>query len=230
MRKLWLNYWNNNPLAVKFTLVIVFLITLAVTSVTGLSIYRERVNFQSQVEEQAQVALDSAAAMIGDALLGMDMEVLEHYADELLHLPNITHVAFYAPDGKVVAEFGDTNGNTPISAGYYNEENPVYFWQNDRLHAIQGLWTPGELLGGVSIQMEMSSVLAKEAALRDQGLLVASIIIFVGIIMAALLSRSVTEPLAELVRASRRVSKGNLTHDVPTHSEDEIGELARAFN
>ncbi|HJS29829.1 MAG TPA: EAL domain-containing protein [Anaerolineales bacterium] len=230
MKKLWLRYWNNHPLAVKFTLVIVFLVTMAVTSVTGLSIYRERINFQSQVEGQARAILDSAAALTREAVGGEEAEALEHYADDLLLVPHLTHIAFYDREGNILIEQGDGEAPDKISTDMYSQPNPIFFWQNHRLHAVQGLWTPGELLGGVTIQMEMAPVLARETDLRNQGILVASLTIIAGIIMAVLFSRSVTTPLGELVRASRSVSLGEMNHPVPADANDEIGEVARAFN
>ncbi|MDX1436275.1 MAG: diguanylate cyclase, partial [Anaerolineales bacterium] len=230
MKKLWLTYWNNNPLAVKFTLVIIFLVTLAVTSVTGLSIYRERVYFRSQAEDQAQALLNSAASMVGTALVDEEEAVIAHYAEELLMLPNFTHVSFYDPNGKLMVEYGNGASEDQIAPELYNQSDPEFSWENDLLHATQGLWAGNDLMGAIDVQFETAPLLARETSLRDQGLIVASVTIFAGIIMAALLSRSVTGPLAELLQASRRVSQGDLSRDVAIDTNDEIGELARAFN
>jgi diguanylate cyclase (GGDEF)-like protein/PAS domain S-box-containing protein len=230
MKNLWLIYWNKNSLALKITLVIVFLVTMAVTSVTGLSIYRERLYFQSQAEEQARSFLDSAAAMVGDSLGEQEIDVLDHYAEELLHLPHLTHVAFYDPEGSILASSGSEDTQGQISAEIYNQTGPVYSWRNNRLQASKGLWTPGQLLGGVSIQMEMTPLIAKEVDVRNQGLLVATFTILAGIFVAVLLSRSVTEPLAELVRATRRIAEGDLSLRVQAKTDDELGQLASAFN
>ena len=50
-----------------------------------------------------------------------------------------------------------------------------------------------------------------------------------GAITSARLSRSLSLPLAEMVRAARAFAQGRLDHPLPTESGDEIGELARAL-
>jgi len=48
--------------------------------------------------------------------------------------------------------------------------------------------------------------------------------------LAHFLSKRITVPLKELVAASREVAAGNLGTKVPIRSNDELAELARAFN
>lgn len=50
--------------------------------------------------------------------------------------------------------------------------------------------------------------------------------LFLGIII----SRTLTRPIRELTRATHAVSEGNLSQQVPIRSNDELGELAKAFN
>ena len=50
------------------------------------------------------------------------------------------------------------------------------------------------------------------------------------IVLAFILSRSVTENISKLVAAARRVASGDFATRVRIHSRDEIGELGRTFN
>jgi two-component system sensor histidine kinase BarA len=86
------------------------------------------------------------------------------------------------------------------------------------------------------------------AEVRREGLTTALLTIIAGMVLALLLSRSITQPLHELVDATRRVAEGNLTQKIavgPRVSQtialsgngaaaasplDEVGRLARAFN
>ncbi|MBW8009939.1 MAG: HAMP domain-containing protein [Chloroflexi bacterium] len=54
--------------------------------------------------------------------------------------------------------------------------------------------------------------------------------IVAAIIIGILLARSLTRPLSELTAAIRKVSKGDLKQQVPVRSQDELGDLAAAFN
>lgn len=55
-------------------------------------------------------------------------------------------------------------------------------------------------------------------------------VIIVTVTVGAALSRRVTRRVAELAEATGRVGAGDLSVQVPTSGEDEIGELTRAFN
>jgi len=51
-----------------------------------------------------------------------------------------------------------------------------------------------------------------------------------GIVLAVLLAGRFSKPIVELAKAARRVGEGDLEVEVATDGQDEIGQLARAFN
>jgi signal transduction histidine kinase len=55
-------------------------------------------------------------------------------------------------------------------------------------------------------------------------------VIAVGLLLAFLLSRTLTRPIRELTAATHAVSAGQLKQAVPVRSRDELGELAASFN
>lgn len=59
------------------------------------------------------------------------------------------------------------------------------------------------------------------------GALVGAII---ALLLGIFLSRTLTRPIRELTRATHAVSEGDLSQQVPVRSNDELGELAQAFN
>lgn len=50
------------------------------------------------------------------------------------------------------------------------------------------------------------------------------------LLASLLLTRSITTPLERLMTGVEQLSRGNLTHRIEVHNEDETGKLARAFN
>ena len=54
--------------------------------------------------------------------------------------------------------------------------------------------------------------------------------ILLGIILAFVMSRSLTTEIRALAGAARVVAEGDLTKDVPVNTADEVGELAQTFN
>ena len=52
----------------------------------------------------------------------------------------------------------------------------------------------------------------------------------IALLLGIFLSRTLTRPIRELTQATHAVSEGDLTQQVPVRSNDELGELAQAFN
>jgi len=55
-------------------------------------------------------------------------------------------------------------------------------------------------------------------------------VIALALLLAFLLSRTLTRPIRDLTAATHAVSTGNLAHEVPVRSHDELGQLADSFN
>ena len=54
--------------------------------------------------------------------------------------------------------------------------------------------------------------------------------LLISVLLSVFFTRSLTRPLRELTTATRQVAAGNLEEQVPVRSQDELGELATAFN
>nr|QNO46546.1 hypothetical protein HPDFPBIK_00005 [Methanosarcinales archaeon ANME-2c ERB4] len=55
-------------------------------------------------------------------------------------------------------------------------------------------------------------------------------LLFLGILICIRVSRTITDPIVKLHRGTDEIMKGNLDYKVGTGTEDEVGELARAFD
>lgn len=58
-----------------------------------------------------------------------------------------------------------------------------------------------------------------------QLLSVAAVVLLIGIFAAVLITRQITRPLSASVLAARRIAEGDLTHDIGTPRQDELGLL-----
>lgn len=80
------------------------------------------------------------------------------------------------------------------------------------------------------LQLPMERVLEPYYALGRQLLWLAVAGLALAGIAAALLARGITQPVKALASASKRITSGHYNTVVPIQSDDEFGDLAKAFN
>jgi signal transduction histidine kinase len=98
----------------------------------------------------------------------------------------------------------------------------------------------GEMLGAkaaiasapwaVEIAMPRSTMLASPVAFLKRMSIIALVTLIVGALLAWLVSRQVTQPLAELTDATHALSSGDYERRVRIKRGDELGQLSDAFN
>jgi len=77
---------------------------------------------------------------------------------------------------------------------------------------------------------EVDEVFKSSIEFRNNLMVASLILITAVIIIAILISRSITHPITLLTRGAEFVSKGDLEHRVEVRGKDEIGQLAGTFN
>ena len=125
----------------------------------------------------------------------------------------------------------DSNGFVLVSNGRYTlgekiSENELELGQPINLNnEVIGILLPlGEPFRGNPRELEFIN--RTNLSLLYASFIGAAIALFLGIF----LSRTITRPIRELTQATNAVSKGDLKQQVTIHSNDEIGNLAKAFN
>jgi len=79
-------------------------------------------------------------------------------------------------------------------------------------------------------ELDDKEVMYPVTSIRDQVILITTIISLILIAIAFVISNRITIPLRNLVIATNKISLGEYGHTVPIYTEDEIGELTEAFN
>ena len=91
--------------------------------------------------------------------------------------------------------------------------------------------TSQSVLGIVDIAYSMSAI---DSTLEQHGLVIAAVSALViaaaAMVVGVLLQRLVYLPLADLERGARRITGGDLEHEIPVRDGDEFGRLAGSFN
>ncbi|HEV8456585.1 MAG TPA: GAF domain-containing protein, partial [Gemmatimonadales bacterium] len=88
----------------------------------------------------------------------------------------------------------------------------------------------GGHLGTVRVGMDKAIISAASARAGLFLLLAFGGVAVVAVLVAVLVARRLTQPVAHLVSVAQRVGRGDLSELVPVTSRDEIGQLAATFN
>jgi len=229
---------GKRSLATKLTVAMTMLALLAVASVTGLSLQRERQMFRHELEQQAETLLNSLVILAADALYFDNVDFLEDIVDQLADAEGLVAGRIYQQHGRLVAdahgEFAEKVYDLeadPFGLQLLQSKHTVFLWQADRLVAGKAVIFAQEPIGAISIGLPTAPLQAKVAAARDRGILVALAAAIAAALLATIVSRSITQPLQQLTAATQRLAKGDLSQTLQLHhSDDEIVILARAFN
>ncbi len=107
-----------------------------------------------------------------------------------------------------------------------------YFSENGEriLNLSSAVQFRGKQLGEVHVGVSLDFIrqLVREKSVLLIG--ITSVIIFFGIIIAVLLGLNFSRPVSKLVLATQEISKGNYQYRVELIRNDELGNLAMAFN
>jgi two-component system, OmpR family, phosphate regulon sensor histidine kinase PhoR len=98
------------------------------------------------------------------------------------------------------------------------------------LYVALPIYKSKELIGVSRVSMYINYIDELYSELRNKILLITALVMLISIIIILLFSRQITNPIKELVRASKQFSSGDFNTKVIIENNDEIKELADNFN
>jgi diguanylate cyclase (GGDEF)-like protein len=160
---------------------------------------------------------DSLAARIRD-LVGSQVAIVTHASGGLTRVVATLPAAATAGSAASLADpdAGDTSHITHLAAADY-------------LSFARRLSGRGDSVDVILLQ-PLQDVLAPYRELRDAMLVIDGVALLVAAVIGALLGRSATRPIGELVRAAQRIQRGHYETAVDVSGGDEFRSLAATFN
>ena len=227
---------KKGSLATKITLAMTTLVIVAVASVTMLSLRRQQETFRDELEQQADLLLDTLVVATQDSLYFLDVSFMKELMEELGKDQVLVAGQIYDKDGRVLADAYSRNvlaygvKPDPLGKELVESNETVFKWQSDKLLAGKAVVLGRQRLGAVSVGLSTAPLKAKMAAVRNEGIAMGLAAAMVGTLVALLLSRSITEPLKQMTAATQHLAKGDLSQKIAIDSSDELAVLAGAFN
>ena len=227
---------RKGSLATKFTLAMTSLVIVGVATVTSLSLYRQQATFRKELEQQAEILLDTLAVTSADALYLLDVDFLEEKMEDLGEKRVLVVGRVYGQDGRIIADaYGDSIlayslQPDPFGAELVRSQQTIFKWKKEKLLVGKAVTLGNQRLGAVSVGISTQPLKDKIADMRNQGLIVATVAALIGNFLALFLSRSITEPLKQMTLATQNLAQGDLSQKIIVKSNDELAVLAKAFN
>ncbi|MDJ0715057.1 MAG: ATP-binding protein [Prochloraceae cyanobacterium] len=224
------------PLAAKLTLVMTGLVSISIGSATFVSIYRNHQIFRQEMEQQAEVLLNTLLISTTDSVYFGNFELLNDIIDELTLQKILLSSRIYNKDGKIIAntetqeQHPFTLTADPLGKKILQRRTILFDWQSDRLVAGKAIILSHETIGAISVELSTAKLRHKNIAERNQSIILATIVVIIGTTVSLWLSQSITEPLIQMTKATEYLIQGDLNHQIEVHSKDELSILANAFN
>ena len=195
--------WRNWSLFWKLVSAITTLIIFFTILLTVISIERERNGFRSELESQAQTFLGIIAASSVDQLYFLDVDGLTSTSLRVLEQEEVLSLHIYDDNGRLLVSFGDNQRARSLGAdsagqALLNRNVTLFEWQADRLVAGQPITVANTTLGAAQIELSTRRLDERVADLQQQGLSVSGLAVLIGVLVAALISRTIVNPVVDL--------------------------------
>lgn len=234
--------WNNRsfhfriPLAAKLSLAMTSLVAISVTATTLISIYRNQKIFRRELEQQAEVLLTTLTIASADSLYFGNVELIKDIIDELNIQEAVLSSRAYQKDGRIIADTTVREQHAfglkadPLAEKILNRNTILFDWHPDRLLAGKAILVGNEVVGGISVELSTASLQQKRISERNQSVVLAFFLGTIGMGISLWLSKSITEPIIQMTKATEYLTEGDLERRIQVRSNDELAILANAFN
>lgn len=117
-------------------------------------------------------------------------------------------------------------GETEQEQTYVDEESEERIWVRTQPIIAAG----GEVLGTLYVVAEIENVYDQMDDINSILAVGTAISLVITAILGILVAQTISRPIADMRRQAQAMAKGNFSRKVRVYSDDEIGQLARAFN
>lgn len=234
LQRIWTIAGSVSVRAKILGIVLGFIILLGM-GVTIQARYALSATMTTQLEEQSvSVSRDLAARATDPILLNDLLRLHDLLGETLANNPNVRYAFIVDPQGQVIAQTFE--GGFPLNLLGLNSANPTEHHHTALIQTDEGLvWDTavpildGEV-GTARIGLSDVSMRVALSTLTAQLILTVMLVSAAGILVAVFLTWILTRPILSLVHATQSVAKGDFSPRVLRWADDEIGDLADAFN
>jgi len=193
-----------------------FLVLIGAVVFGYFSVTREMALFRSHWETYGRSIANSYSLLIEHGMGLSDRSFLQMMAERIVENEDVLSCSLYGPSGERWAQAVKKESFPDPQFAYHITQT---------IHSKER-----QMIGTLKIGLSLSKIDTKINKLKGDILLVTLGVISIGILFTLILARVLLRPIEKLAEATERVARGELAQTVDIRSNDEIGDLARAFN
>ena len=215
--------WGNLKLRIKLTLagVLLQVVVLGAMSVATVSLVDEFLNAEMQSRAEQIKPLFNAALTV--PMAQRDYASVAAIVAETLTVRDLVYLEVHDANDRLIAE----DGTPPPGLDHARHAHDTQQAGSQAFSAP--LVMGGQVLGEVHFHLSYSSLQHTRQQILTRLLLLMLAALVVFSVLLWLASRLLTQPLKQLVTASRDIRAGNYELALPAARKDEMGELMQAF-
>jgi class 3 adenylate cyclase/uncharacterized membrane protein affecting hemolysin expression len=223
------------PIAVKYS---ILLLAIILTTAAALSWYFLDFlgdEMEAELYKRGRALTRHLAYTAAPLLLSKDDAKIAAALNHVLKDSDIVEASIIDHDGRVMADsqpnrVGELFGDPAFEIPEGNSDAPAIFHVEDQLVFAQNSTFGGVRVGSVVIRASRSAFHQAIQSATSQVLYITAFIACVVIVLSFLMLHRTLKPLAQVLEGTRRISQGDFSARLSMRSNDEIGDLAEAFN
>lgn len=232
------------PIVYKLSLTVTVLIVICMGLLGSILIQQQTQLFRDQINDQGTTLTSLMAEAAKEPLLAEDQLALDAIITSFSTGESVLGTNILSLEGEVMTQVGDLLTSSPfmnrqliasIQTTSDNEqpERGQYMTHNQKRAVITFIEPIVFQKVTVGYAVASFSQAGMEISMRKAiGAIIGAtlMIILLGVGMSYVLGRRITDPIDELVDASRAISKGDYSFKFKERRQDELGHLMTAFN
>jgi signal transduction histidine kinase len=228
---------RNLPLGFRLSLIMTVTIIVIVTVVTTLSIRREQAAYQSELERQGILLLQTLEEAIADPLLILNADLLDELMEEIENSQIGLTGHIYDSEGRLIADSTRELDAPvfslevdPMGRRLLERNDTLIEWHSDYLLVGKPVIVGNQRPGAIDLILETQSLTEKRDRARNEGIRIGIVTVMIGAALSLLISYTITKPITELTELTRQIAGGDLGQRIVVAGRDEIATLGKSFN
>ncbi|WP_028469452.1 sensor histidine kinase [Neptunomonas japonica] len=187
--------------------------------------YLRSTNYDALIKRAATTAT-LFATTTKDGVLSYDLASLEAFVKDVLVNPDLVYARVLGPDKQLFAE----GGKAEHLSYEFLADTSVEMVSDGVFDTFAVIREGGVIYGRVEIGLDISSINTTIAEAQNRSAIIAVVEMGLVALFSFLLGGYLTNQLKVLSVAAQKISEGNLDFQLPIKGQDEVSDVAIAFN